>query len=311
MNLRFLREQWTIIVVYLILGLLVLLSSVVSEVFLRPRNIENILRAAVALGLVSIGQTFAILIGGIDLSMGSLVSLTSCLTTGLILGRSILVVPVVALVLALVLFIGFCNGFIITRTGISPLIVTIGMMAVVEGAVLMYTKSPIGEIPSFFGFIAWGRVGFIPNPVLILGVTTAVGIIVLRRTRFGCYIYATGGNPETAKLSGINTDRIKIYTYMISSFTAGLAGLFLASQMGMGDPVIGERFMLDSLVPVLIGGTSLTGGKGSLWGTIGGVFILTVLSNTLNLFEVSPYWQWIIEGGIVIIAVAFYLKERT
>lgn len=278
--------------------------------FLTTRNFDNILRQAVALGIVSVGQTFAILTAGIDLSVGSVISLTSCLTTGMIFGRESLVIPVIALVLGLALFIGFSNGFIITRTGVHPLIVTLGMMSVVQGAVLVYTKAPYGSIPESFSFLAWGKVGFLPFPVFLLAAVAAAGMVVLRKTTFGRYVYATGGNEEIARLSGINTGRVKIFTYMICSFTAALTGLFLASRMGMGDPLAGERFMLDSIVPVLIGGTSLTGGKGGLTGTIAGIFILTILSNALNLLDVSSYWQWIVEGGIIIVAVAFYWKEK-
>ena len=152
---------------------------------------------------------------------------------------------------------------------------------------------------------------FIPFPILLFAAAAAIGIIVLRRTTFGRYVYGTGGNEEVARLSGIKTGRVKIITYMICSFTAALTGLVLASRMGMGDPLVGERYMLDSILPVLIGGTSLTGGKGGVSGTIPGVFIFAILSNTLNLLNVSAYWQWIVEGVIVITAVAFYWKEKS
>lgn len=304
------RRHQTTLVVYLVLVLLMIATSILSDVFLTARNFDNLLRQAVALGLVSIGQTFAILTAGIDLSVGSVISLTSCLTTGMILGRESLIIPVGALVLFLALFIGFLNGFIITRTGVHPLIVTLGMMSVVQGAVFIYTKAPYGALPDSFGFLAWGKVGPVPFPIFLLAAVAVAGVVVLRQTPFGRYVYATGGNEEIARLSGINTARVKVVTYMICSFTAALTGLFLASRMGMGSPLAGERFMLDSIVPVLIGGTSLTGGKGGIAGTVAGIFILTILSNALNLLDVSSYWQWIVEGGIIIVAVAFYWKEK-
>jgi len=303
------KERWTTIVVFLVLAALIIFTSLASDVFLTSRNIDNILRQAVGLGLVSIGQTFTILTAGIDLSIGSVVSLTSCLTTGLVIGNADLLIPVIVLVIGLALLVGFLNGFIITRTGVHPLIVTLGMMSVVQGAVLVYTKAPYGKIPESFEFLAWGKLGPIPTPVFLLGAVAAVAIIILWRTTFGRYVYATGGNEEVARLSGIKTNRVKIYTYMICSFTAALTGLYLASRMGMGDPRAGQPYMLDSIVPVLIGGTSLTGGKGGVVGTLPGIFILVVLSNTLNLLDVSSYWQWIVEGGIIIVAVAFYWRE--
>ena len=310
MNLNQIKEHWTTIVVYLILILMVLVSSLMSDVFLQPRNINNILRQAVCLGLVSIGQTFVILTAGIDLSVGAVISLVSCLTTGLLMGRDALTIPVVALVIMSALFIGFCNGFIITRTGIPPLIITLGTMEIVQGIVFIYTDAPYGQISPSLEILGWGTLGFIPVSVLLFGISAVLGIILLRQTKFGRHIYAIGGNEETARLSGIKVNRTKIYVYMLCSFTASLTGLCLASRMGMGDPTAGEPFMLESLVPVMVGGTSLMGGKGGLVGTLAGIFILTVLNNSLNLLDVTGYWQWVVQGVIIVVAVAFYLKEK-
>ena len=310
MRLSSFKQDKTIIIVYLVLVGLIVTTSLLSDVFLTSRNIQNLLRQAVALGLVSVGQTFAILTAGIDLSIGSVVSLASCLTTGMILGREHLIIPVVALVIVLALFVGFCNGFIITRTRVHPLIVTLGMMSVVQGGLLLYTKSPVGSVPPVFDFLAWGKVWFIPFPIILFAAVAAAGIFLLRRTTYGRYVYATGGNEEVARLTGIKTDRVKIITYMICSSTAALTGIFLASRMGMGDPLVGEHYMLDSILPVLIGGTSLTGGKGGIGATIAGVFIFAILSNALNLIDVSAYWQWIVKGLIIIVAVAFYMQKK-
>ena len=310
MNLEYIKESWATVFVYIILFIFVLVPSLASDVFLNPVNISNLLVQAVAVGLVAAGQTFVILVEGIDLSMGSVVSLITCLTTGLIMGRESMVFPVIALVIALSLFIGFCNGYLITKLRISPLIVTLGMMSMVEGSALVYTNEPYGEVPPSFGFLGWGELGFIPFPVLPFAAVFALGIFVLKKTTFGTYVYATGSNEEVARLSGVNTHRVKIIAYIICSFTACLTAIFLSSRMGMGDPLIGERYMLDSIIPVLIGGTSLSGGKGGLVGTIAGVFILTILANGLNLMGLSGWWNWVLEGLIIIIAVAFYRKEQ-
>jgi ribose transport system permease protein len=310
LRFSFIKRDKTTFIVYIVLAGLVVATSLLSDVFLTSRNIQNLLRQVVPLGLVSVGQTFAILTGGIDLSIGSVVSMASCLTTGLILGRESMVLPVVVLVIFLALLIGFSNGWIITRTGVHPLIVTLGMTSIVQGCLLLYTKSPAGKVPQSFDFIAWGKVWFIPFPIILFGAAAGAGIFILRRTTFGRYVYATGGNEEVARLSGIKTSRVKIKTYMISSFTAVLAGIFLASRMGMGDPLVGDRYMLDSILPVLIGGTSLTGGKGGVTATVAGVFIFAILSNALNLLNVSAYWQWIVQGSIIIVAVAFYVQKK-
>jgi ribose transport system permease protein len=309
MRLNKLKENRTIIIVYLILFALVVVSAFSSEIFLRPQNISNILRQAVAIGLVSIGQTLVILTAGIDLSVGSVISLTSCLTAGLMMGRNSTLIPVVAFVIGIGLAIGFLNAFLIIKTGISPLIVTLGTMSIVQGGVLVYTNAAYGEAAPLLLSFAWGQVGFVPVPFLFLVVVAAAGMFVLKRTPFGRHIYALGGNEEIARRSGVKTDRVKIFTYMLCSLAAVFTGLFLAGRMGMGDPLIGAPYMLDSLVPVLVGGTLLSGGKGGLSGTISGIFILTVLSNSLNLLGVSGYWQWIVEGLIILGAVAFYEKS--
>lgn len=303
------KQDRNTVIVYVVLVGLIVATSLLSEIFLTSRNIQNLLRQVVPLGLVSVGQTFTILTAGIDLSIGSVVSMASCLTTGMILGRESLILPVIAFVIVMALFIGFCNGFVITKTRVHPLIVTLGMMSVVQGALLLYTKSPVGSVPPVFDYLAWGKAWFIPFPIILFAVVATAGIFVLRRTTFGRYVYATGGNEEVARLSGIKIARVKIITYMICSLTAAMTGIFLASRMGMGDPLVGERYMLDSILPVLIGGTSLSGGKGGIGTTIAGVFIFAILSNALNLLDVSAYWQWIIKGLIIITAVAFYTKK--
>lgn len=310
MRRSLLKRHSTTFVVYIILAVLVITTSLLSDVFLRWRNFDNLLRQVVPLGFVSIGQTFAILTAGIDLSVGSVMSMASCLTTGIIMGREPLVLPVLVFVFLLALLIGFINGFIISKTGVHPLIVTLGMMSVVQGGILLYTKAPVGSVPISFDFLAWGNVWKIPFPILLYAAVSAIAIIALRLTTFGRYVYATGGNEEVARLSGIKTGRVKMFVYMISSFCAALTGVFLASRMGMGDPLVGERYMLDSIIPVLIGGTRLTGGKGGIGGTIAGVFIFSILSNALNLLDVSAYWQWIVEGLVVIVSVSLYFRQK-
>ncbi len=307
---RFAKRNSTIILVYTVLAVLIIATGVLSSVFLTSRNLVNLLRQLAPLGLVCIGQTFAILTAGIDLSIGSVVSMASCLTSGLINGQPQSVLPVLALVLGLALLVGFMNGFVISRTRVSPLIVTLGMMSVVQGGILLYAKAPLGAIPQSLGFVAWGSVAGVPFPAILFVVVAAVAILFLRRSPFGRYVYAVGGDEEVARLSGIKVSVVKIIVYMTSSVMAAITGVFLAARMGMGDPLIGERYMLDSIIPVLIGGTRLTGGKGGVPGTIGGVLIFTVLSNALNLLGVSAYWQWIVEGLVVIVSVSLYFRKK-
>jgi len=310
LNLDYVKQHWATVFVYIILAVMVLTVGLTHDLFLTARNIHMLLLASVAVGIVSIGQTFVILSEGIDLSVGSVISLTTCLTAGIINGRDEMVVPVIALVIGLALLIGFANGFIIVKTGVSPLVVTLGMMSIVQGVALLYAIGPVGEISSAYYFLAWGKLSFIPFPVLLFAAIAAIAIVVLKLTTFGRYVYATGGNDEVARLSGINPGRVRILVYMTCSLLAAVSGLFLTSRMGMGEPVVGEHFMFESIVPVLVGGTSFLGGVGGVVGTLAGVFILTVLKNAINLFGISTYWEWIVQGGIIVTAAAFYLKEK-
>jgi len=310
MGLGYFKRHSATMIVYVILALLILITGLLSDVFLTFRNIENLLRQVGPLGFVAIGQTFAILSAGIDLSIGSVVSMASVLTTGLINGQENLVLPVLALVFGLSLFVGFINGIIISKIGVSPLIATLGMMSVVQGGILLYTKAPTGSVPLSFDFLAWGFLWKIPFPSIMFGSVAAIALVFLRRTMFGRYVYATGGNEEVARLSGIKTGRVKVLVYMICSLSAALTGLMLASRMGMGDPLVGERYMLDSVIPVLIGGTKLTGGVGGIGGTIGGILIFIILNNALNLLDVSTYWQWIAKGLVVIVSVSLYFRQK-
>lgn len=310
MNFRRWREHQSTIIVYIVLLCLILGSSLLSDVFRTSRNFRNLLLQSVALGIVSIGQTFTILTAGIDLSVGSVISMVMCLVAGLPGGDSQMLVLVIIFAIGLALLVGFLNGFVTARTGVHPLIVTLGMMSVVQGALFLYTKVPVGPIPESFYFFAWAEISFLPFPFILFAVVAFIGFFILKRTTFGRYIYATGGNEEVARLSGIPVSRVKIYTYMFCSFNAALTGLFLASRLGSPGPRTGESFMLDSIIPVLIGGTLLTGGKGGVLGTVAGVFIITILSNLFNLLGVHPYWQWVISGMIIIISVAFFWKEK-
>jgi len=209
------------------------------------------------------------------------------------------------------LFVGFCNGLIITKTGVNALIVTLGMMSIIQGVAFIYTKAPIGEIAPSLQFIAWGKIGPVPFPFLLLGMVMGMGIFVLKKTAYGRYVYAIGGNEAVAVLSGVKAGRTRIVTFMISSFCAFLCSCYLVSRMGQGDPIVGEPFLFDSIVPVLIGGTSFSGGVGGVAGTLAGVFILTMLKNAMNLLDISTYWQWMVEGLIIVTAVAMYSwKEK-
>jgi ribose transport system permease protein len=303
-------EQRSLLVIFIALALIVIASSALSPTFRTSYNALNVLRQAVALGIVALGQTFVIITGGIDLSVGSTISVVACFTAGFMMGRTSRMVPVIVAMLALGAFIGFFNGYVSMRTKVAPFIVTLGMQSIAQGIALMYTKNPVGKIPKPFKYFAEGQWGPIPFPVILFVILAVVVFFVLRSTTFGRYVYAAGGNEEVARLSGINTSYIKTMVYVLSGLSAAVAGMFLASRMGVGDPLVGQRYDLDSITAVLIGGTTFAGGRGGVVGTVIGVLIMALLSNVLNLMNINSYWQWIIKGIIIVGALAVYRSRR-
>ena len=306
------RETLTILAV--LVGL-VLLAAIVEPNFRTSRNLFNVLRQAVALGLVSLGQTVAILVGGIDFSVGAAISLVGVYTTGFMAQYASpgAVVLIVLAMIVLSLVIGFTNSLVITRLRVAPFIATMGVGAILQGFVLLYAKRPGGKIAPGWDFFAEGMIGPVPFPVIFLLLIATLTGLYLRRTATGRHVVATGGSELIARLSGIVTWRVIAYSYMFSSLMAALCGLFLTSRLGAGDPLMGglnyDRYDLDSVAAVLIGGTRLGGGKGGVTGTLIGVLIVSVLNNIFNLTGVNPYLQWIIKGLIFVSAVAVYASR--
>ncbi len=313
---RFVDEHRELLTICTVLVVLVVVAAIAEPNFRTPRNLFNVGRQAVALGLVSIGQTLAILVGGIDLSVGATISLVGVYTTGLMVNYGSLgaVVLIVLAMLLLALGIGVANSLVITRLRVPPFIATMGVAAIIQGMVLQYAKRPGGSIAPGWEFFAEGKIGPFPFPVIFLTVFVILTALTLRGTATGRHVVATGGSEVIARLSGIATWRIIAYAYMFSSFMAALAGLYLTSRMGAGDPLMGglnyDRYDIDSITAVLIGGTRLGGGKGGVLGTIVGVLIVSVLNNIFNLTGVNPYLQWVLKGLIFIGAVAIYAAPR-
>jgi ribose transport system permease protein len=291
------------------------IGAIASPEFRSEQNAVNVLRQAVALGMVSVGQTFVILSGGIDLSVGATISLIAVYTAGFMKARPEWVIPIVLLMLLIGLIIGLFNAFLITRLKIVPFIATLAVGSIVQGFVLNYAKRPVGKIAPGWNYFAEGMVGPIPFPVIFLVVLFILAILVIHRTILGRYIIATGGNERIARYSGIRTTLVLNSAYVICALTAVLTGLYLTSRMAIGDPQVGglnyDRFDLDSITAVLIGGTRLGGGKGTVIGTIAGVLIVSVLNNVFNLVGVNTFYQWIVKGVIILIAVAAYSTRKS
>lgn len=304
------RLPWGRIGMPAVLIAMALFFGTINPNFWSVINLSNVSRQISILAIISIGQTFAILSAGIDLSMGSLLALVSvvCAQSMLEFG---LVGGIVAGVLAGCL-VGLVNGVLIAKARVPPFIATLGMLVAARGLALTLSGGmPIAGLPHEFMVIGAGYWGAVPIPAVIAAVAFAIGFFVLSRTRFGRYVYAIGSNEEAAVLSGINVAKYKVLVYVISGFFAGIAGVVLTSRVISGQPTLGEVQELYAIAAVVIGGGKITGGVGGLGRTLMGVLVLGMLSNGLNLIQVSSYVQNIVVGAIIVIAVYIDLvRER-
>lgn len=295
-----------------------------TDAFLQPRNLFNVVRQISVVGLIAIGVTMVIITTGIDLSSGSVLALAAVFAASFAQqpgwhdakypGLAVpLIVPIVV-ALAIGVLCGAINGGLIARFKIPPFIATLGMMTVARGFALIYSNRPVSGLTDTYNFIGQGEIFKIlpirgqpplglPIPIIILALVAIVAHIMLNNTRFGRHIYAIGGNEQAALISGLNVGRIKIGVYSIAGLLAGLAGLVLSSRIGSGQAGLGVGYELDAIASAVIGGTSLSGGVGTIWGTIIGALIIGVLNNGLDLLNVSAYWQTIIKGSIIVAAV--------
>ncbi|WP_297572298.1 ABC transporter permease [uncultured Deefgea sp.] len=289
------------------LALLVLATglAITSPDFLTVGNLLNVFRQVSINALIAFGMTLVILLGGIDLSVGSILALSSVLTA-LMLSHGI--DPVVATSVGVLAGagMGMLNGLVISKGKVAPFIATLGMMTILRGRSLGLSDGrPISGLHSdFFAMLGGGYVaGLIPVPVIIMLVMFAVFWFVLKKTVFGRHVYAVGGNEEAARLSGINTDRIKIWVYTLSGAMAATAGMILTSRLSSAQPTAGTGYELDAIAAVVLGGTSLTGGRGWIFGTLVGALLIGILNNGLNLLGVSSFYQQVIKGVVILLAV--------
>lgn len=298
--------------VLVLLGM-VILMSILSPNFLKVQNLLNIVRQVSVTAIIAIGVTMVIITGGIDLSSGSVIALVSVVVASLAHPDTFpLFVPILA-GLAVGALTGFINGGIIAKGNIPPFIATLGMMTTARGLALLYSDGkPIGNFTSSFEFIGGGTILGIPVPIIILIVVAAISHFLLSSTKFGKYIYAIGGNEQAARISGINVNKVKILVYSYAGVMSAIAAIVLTSRISSGQPGAGISFELDAIAAAVIGGTSLSGGIGTIPGTIIGALIIGVLNNGLDLLNVSAYWQQILKGGIIVGAVLLdQRKHRT
>lgn len=291
---------------------LCLLLTLFTDRFLDVRNLINVARQISINAIIAVGMTFVILTSGIDLSVGSVMAIASTIMAAAMVDWGLN--PLVAILMALVIgaAFGLISGTLISYAKMPSIIVTLAMMEMPRGLALLYTGGyPLSGLPDSFSVLGRGYIfNIIPIPVLIMIIIYAIAYLLLNHLPFGRYIYAIGGNEEAARLSGIKVNRYKIIAYVVSGITAAASGIILTSRLMSGQPNAGVGFELDAIAAVVLGGTDINGGRGSIVGTIIGALIMGVLSNGLNLLGVSPYVQRVFKGLIIILAIYFSSKKE-
>lgn len=297
------------------LAVMLIAMSFLSDSFFTPENGLNILRQISVNLSLSIGMTLIILTGGIDLSVGAILALSGAVAAGLLkngiviepLGVKLQFTVIGSIVSGLLVgsAAGLFNGVAVTRFKLPPFVATLGMFSIARGLTMLWTGGfPVTGLGSSFGYIGTGVLLGIPVPVWITGGLVGVFVAMTRTTRFGRHVYAVGGNERASLLTGLPVDRIKIAVYTLGGLLAGVAGLIVTARLDSAQPNAGLGYELDSIAAVVIGGTSLSGGRGSVMGTVLGCLIIGVLNNGLFLLNVSPFWQQVVKGFVILAAVA-------
>jgi len=306
-----------IIFVGICLGLAILIRvREDSWVFVSRQNLSNIVVQTIPYALLAVGMTFVILTAGIDLSVGGVVAFSGVVGSIALMRWSVGVAGAIAVGVAAGAAAGTVTGLLVTRANIPPFVATLAMWLITgySGglAFLINQGQPVWGLPERFTDLFTKPLAGIPPIVLLIAVAMLIGYLVLTQTRFGRNVYAVGGNAEAARLSGINVNRVRLFVYMISGACAGLTGMALAARLGSGDPKSGPGSELDAIAAVVVGGTSLFGGKGSMLGTLVGVLILSALNNGLQMLGMSSYWQPVFRGSVIVLAVMIdQITKRT
>ncbi len=303
------KRHWVDYAFVIAFLLLVIITASMSDVFFTQRNLSNLLRQSVTNGLLSLGMLVVILTGGIDLSVGPIVALTGIMVAGFSKGGMPLL-PAIFICLGVGIACGAINGFFISRFKLQPFIVTLATYGAIRGLVYVYSDVPITPSdPTFRAVLGAGFIGPIPVSAMIMLICYPIVWFFLNRSYSGRAIVAIGGNEEAVRLAGVNVTWNIFLAYMISGLFSALAGVTLASRLGISQPSVGAGFELDAIAACVIGGAILGGGGGSVFGTLAGVFALGMIDNLLNLFNVQSYYQQILKGLIILVAVLARRKK--
>ncbi|MGE1101605.1 ABC transporter permease [Peribacillus simplex] len=295
----------------LALVLLFIVITVLNPSFMEPNNILNLLRQTSINALIAFGMTFIILTGGIDLSVGSILALSSALMAGMMVSG---LDPILAILVGILLgaIMGVINGILVSKGKMAPFIVTLATMTIFRGLTLVYTDGkPITGIADSVMFQMLGRGYFlgVPVPAVVMVIAFLILWFLLHKTSFGRKTYAIGGNERASRISGIKVDRVKVAIYGLAGTMAAIAGAILTSRLNSAQPTAGQSYEMDAIAAVVLGGTSLSGGKGRLFGTLVGVLIIGTLNNGMNLLGVSSFYQQVVKGAVILIAVLLDRKK--
>jgi len=298
-----------------VLVILCIIMACLSDNFFTWRNILTVLRQTSINAVIATGMTFAILIGGIDLSVGSVLAICGAVMANLIASGMDLILAIL-ITLLLGLAIGIVNGLLISKGRLQPFIATLGTMTLFRGFTLVYTQGkPIGTSGGtgslIFGKIGSGYIFGLPIPVYIMIIVFVIAYYILRHLRTGRYVYALGSNEEATIYSGVKTDKVKLFVYGASGLLAALAGIIVTARLGTASPTAGEGYELDAIAAVVLGGTSMSGGVGTIGGTAIGALIIGILNNALNLLQVPSYYQNVAKGAVILFAVLLDRKQKS
>lgn len=307
-NKNMLKQFSTII----LLVVMILFFSVFTDSFLAVRNAINILRQVAVLSILSVGMTYVIISGGMDLTVGSMLGLTGVICAKLLAGAGMNPVLAILITLALATAFGTITGFLIVSLKVPAIVITLGMMTVARGLAFIISGGlPIYDIPEGVVYLGQGYIGIIPLPVIVMLVIILAANFVLNHSYIGRYIYAIGGNEEAARLAGVAVDKVKVGLYAVSGFLAGIAGVILMARVSSGAPASGTGMEMDVVTAVVIGGVSINGGKGKISGAFIGALIIGVLGNGLTIMNIGEYYQQVVKGVVLILAVAFDTFSNT
>ncbi len=277
--------------------------------FWAPANIANVLTATVVLGLAALGQHLVVLSGGIDLAVGSTATLSALLTAILLDGYPIRTVPVLVGMLLLGGVIGLLHGLLVARVGLPPFIVTLASLYLIQGAAFTISTTPTGQVTSALSSVALQRIGPVPYSFAVLVVALAAVAFALGRTAFGRQLYAVGGDLPAARSSGVPVEKVLVTAYVLAGVLAALAGILLAARATIGSPTAGQGLELSAITVVVLGGTSLLGGRGSLVGTMGGVLLLSLVSSSVTLLQLPATLTELIRGVVILAAAALFVTR--